>query len=586
MLRELRIRDVAIVEDVTVEFGPGLNVLSGETGTGKSIILGALGLVLGARASGDIVRTGAEQAEVEARVDRDEDVDAILAELDMVPDDEEDGLLLRRVVTSAGRSRAWVGGTGAPVAALRKLAAVLVDYSAQHEHQVLLDEGTHLAILDRSVGLDGARRRVGEGFAELRAALLERERLSAAERERRERQEWIAFQLDELDRADPQPGETGEMESRRRLLRSVEERAAAAREADGALYSGAGSAVERLGLAVRRLRTLVGLDPAAHELLEGVEASLVRAEDAGRDLLDYARRARSDPEDLARMEERLSLLRGLARKHRCDPDGLPAVRDALRAEVDELASVEARLDSLDARIEEVRAAALDACVDLSRQRAVAAGRLSRDVERELASLAMERATFRVSLEAVAAGGEAVGLGRAGEPPWAVSSGAERARFLLSANQGEEPRALASVASGGELSRILLAVRRALSGSSPVQTCVYDEIDAGLGGASAEVVGRKLSEVSRSVQVLCITHLPQIAAFADVHFRVEKRVVAGRTRTEAVRLQDEAAVDELVRMLAGTGTGAADAFARELIARARPAIIPTRPGAEAPAEAAR
>ena len=334
MLRELRIRDVAIIERLEVEFGPGLNVLSGETGAGKSIILGALGLILGARASSDLVRTGCTDAEVQARVDRSPEVEELLAELDLAPPAEDEGLLLRRVLTRAGRSRAYVGGVAVPVASLRTLASVLVDYSSQHEHQVLLDEATHLRILDRFGGLTGLREQVGAAVQALRGLLAERERLAGLEREQRAREDYLRFQLDELEEAELVEDELEELESRRLLLRSAEERSGAAREAEEALYSGAGAAVERLGQAARRLTRLAELDPAVQEIAQGVEEALIAAEEAGRDLGDYARRARSNPRELAELEDRVALLRRLGRTHRCAPGPRSEIRDRMRGELD------------------------------------------------------------------------------------------------------------------------------------------------------------------------------------------------------------------------------------------------------------
>jgi len=271
------------------------------------------------------------------------------------------------------------------------------------------------------------------------------------------------------------------------------------------------------------------------------------------------------------LEDRLALLRRLGRKHRCDPRELAGVRDGLRAELDELGSLEERLAALEPRIEQARAALREVATTLADRRRSTSAALEAEVERQLASLAMKHARFRVRFDDNPPG-ELPGVGPGGEAPFCGPNGLERIGFDLSANPGEDPRPLSRVASGGELSRILLAIRRALAGSSPVQTCVFDEVDAGLGGATAEVVGRKLAAISRDLQVLCITHLPQIAAFADQHFRVVKQVADGRTRTDAVSLSGGAVIDELVRMLAGGETVGAEAFARELIGRARSAMM--------------
>jgi DNA repair protein RecN (Recombination protein N) len=578
MLRELRIRDLAVIEDLAVDFGPGLNVLSGETGAGKSIILGALGLVLGGRAAPELVRTGRESAEVVARFDWDEDLGAALEEMDLGGEsggEAAEGLLLRRVVSEGGRSRAYVGGTAVPATALKRLGALLVDYASQHEHQVLLDEATHTEILDRFAGLQDRRAAVAGAVAALRAQLGERERLASLEREQRAREEYLRFQLDELDRAAPEAGEMERLDVQRNVLRNAEQLAGRARAAEEALYSGAGAAVERLSDAVGRMRELNHVDPSLGATLEGLEAALISVEEAGRELSAYARRTRCDPARLEEIEDRVGLLRQLARKHRVDVEALAVLREKMRGEIEELGSLEARLAALDRQVRDARVLAREAAAGLTAGRERAGSKLAAAVEAELRTLAMPAARFRVVLEPVAAGADAVGAGEGGGDdgagvaaragPWLSASGAERAAFHLSANPGEDPRPLSRVASGGELSRVLLSVRRVLAGSSRVQACVFDEIDAGLGGQTASVVAGKLAEVARESQVLCITHLAVIAARADAHYVVEKAVQGGRTRARVRKLDAGERVGELARMVGATGMGgAAEALAREML----------------------
>jgi DNA repair protein RecN (Recombination protein N) len=569
VLRELRIRDVAIIEDLAVEFGAGFNVFSGETGAGKSIILGALGLILGARASAEMVRSGAESAEVQARVDRDAAVDSILGELDLNPAAEDEGLLLRRIVTRGGRSRAYIGDAAVPVAALRRLAAVLVDYASQHEHQVLLDEAGHIGILDRFGRLGPQAAAVADDVGALRALLAERSRLAQLEHEHRTREDYLRFQLAELQELAPQSGEQEELHSARVRLRNSEELISKALEVDQLLSSDGGSAGEALGRAVRRLTDLVAIDDSLAVSLGALESALIQVDEVGRDLADYSGGLRSDPKELQRTEDRLAALGHLARKHRCDVDELAAFAEQVQAELEELSGLEARLENMDPAIAAARLRALTSAGSLSKKRMQAATELSAVVEAELESLCMEGARFGPQLEPIVAAEDVVGLGSGGGAPYATSTGIERVRFLLGANKGEEVRALSKTASGGELSRILLALRSALAGSSPVQTCVFDEIDSGLGGDTAEVVAQKLVSISTEHQVICITHLPQIAARADRHFRVEKELLGGRTRTKVVPLEQSDSVSELVRMMAGgsTSEGARD-FARELTDRAR------------------
>lgn len=576
MLRELRIRDIAIIEDVAVEFGDGLNVLSGETGAGKSIVLGALGLVLGGRAGSEWVRTGKSAAEVQARFDRTKEIDVALAELDLSVDPEEDGLLLRRVVTAAGRSRAYIGASAVPLTALRRVAVELVDYAGQHEHQVLLDDARHLGILDR-FGVDPKTLdRATTAVAAARALTDEQRRMDRLDADRRAREDYLRYQLQELDEADLKDGEEDALEAERAVLRNAVALADRARRAEAALYGDAGSAVERIGDAVGRLRELVAIDAAMAPVLEAVDESLIGIEEAGRELAAYARRTRQDPARLEEVDDRLTLVHDLQRKHRRDFAGLIELRRDMQAELTELEGLTERRGALAGELAAARAGARDACAALSVERAAAAQRLSREVEAQLAGLAMARARLVATPVPVPESADAVALGDDGGAPFSVSTGAEQVAFLLSANPGEEPRRLSRVASGGELSRILLAVRRALAGASggQVQVCVFDEVDTGLGGATAEKVGDKLQEIATIGQVLCITHLPQIAARADRHFRVEKHVADGRTHTVVAALDADQRVAELVRMVAGAdASGSAEAFAREMLARSRGPAAP-------------
>ena len=562
MLHELRIRDLAIIEDVAVDFGSGLNVLSGETGAGKSIILGALGLILGGRASADVVRTGRDAAEVVARFDRTPEADAILDTLGVAVGDEDDGLLVRRVVSAAGRSRAWVAGSPVAVGALRQLASTLVDYASQHEHQVLLDVEQHRGIVDRFGGLQDLCAEVAERVAAARAVHRELQRLRSLEDEQRSRIDYLQFQVEELDELEPKEGEESELGNDRRVLRDAARPARRARDAEQVLYGGQGAAVERIGGAVSALRELAAIDVTLTDTLASVEEALIAVEDAARELSRYADRTRSNPRRLQEIEDRLAALHQLARKHRTTPDGLAEVHARIRDELDELDGLDVRLDGLEAELVTAGAAARAACARLTDQRRAAGDRLAALVETELASLAMPHARLVVSIAPL---GPGEGLALAGTH--LAEHGGDTVQLLLSANPGEEPRPMHRVASGGELSRILLAVRRALSGTSSVQVqvAVFDEIDSGMGGATAESVAAKLVEISVGGQVLAITHLPRIAGAADHHFRVEKVVEDGRTRTDVSRLDGQERVEELVRMVAGTSTTrAAETFARELL----------------------
>ncbi len=624
MLTTLRISGFAIVDQIEVGFGPGLNVLTGETGAGKSILLEALHLVLGGRMSADVLREGADEAAVEAlfELPTDHPVAARLAAAGVPIPTGATEVLVRRTAARAGRGRAFVNGVLCTVSMLEASLRGLVDVTGQHEHVALLDEATHISLLDAYAGVGQAtalprgqtagspvgrapvlpaghtadppgiqasalprgqpsepyRGRGSDGtilaryrsaHAALAAAVRERDALLFAREERARRADYLAYQLRELEAAKPRPGEDAELERERQVLASAEKLRGAARTAEALVYSGEGSAAEHLGRATRALGEAAALDAGLEPALLLLRSALAEVEEAGRTLSSYGDASGGDPdrlrERLSEIEERLELLRVLARKHGGSLEAAIARADVMRAE---LASVEGsveRLERLEAEIAEAGTRAVRLARDLSRARAEAARAFARDVRRELEALAMGRCQVDVAFlppeNALVHAGVALG-----------ADGAERAQILLAPNPGEPARPLARIASGGELSRVLLAVKRGLARIDPVETYVFDEVDSGIGGGVAEAVGRLLSEVSRERQVICVTHLPQVAAFADRHLRVSKRVQGKRTSASVVALEskDERKA-EVARMLAGfTLTDSALDHAGSLMAAARSA----------------
>ncbi|MBJ95683.1 MAG: DNA repair protein RecN [Rickettsiales bacterium] len=569
MLRELRIRDVAIIEDIELRFGPGLNVISGETGAGKSIILDALGLVLGNRASAEMVRTGRDLAEVQALFDRSPELDDYLSGLGIPCSAEDDGLIVRRTVSAAGRSRAWVNGSSVILASLRQLAVLLVDYGSQQEHRVLLEETRHLAILDRFAGLEERSRAFARRFAELAAVCQRRDVLQQRSEEQVARAEFLRFQLAEFERLAPRQGEDAELRAELGRLHNAQEIGGLAHQVVEGLYAAGGSAVDRLAAALAGLERLVEMDPSLGASLASLRSALIVLEDSGRELSTYASRVREDPARLQELEERLAELGSLARKQRCAVDELQLREEHLKEQLRDGEGLDDEVQELDLLLIEQRRCLLDEAHSMSQERAAAGQRLGGLMAEELASLGMAEARFEVELADLGSGADGQHL-KLGEVPSIVGpSGLDRLRFLFSANVGEELRPLARIASGGELSRILLALRCVLSGSEAVQVCVFDEIDAGIGGATAEVVAAKLLAIASGAQVLCITHLPQIAACAQHHLGVDKCVDDGRTRTRVRLLDGGEQVAEMMRLVAGTDhSEATEAFARELLDRAR------------------
>ncbi|MFO0585304.1 MAG: DNA repair protein RecN [Anaeromyxobacter sp.] len=603
MLTTLRISGFAIVDAVEVRFGPGLNVLTGETGAGKSILVNALHLVLGGRMSADVLREGAEEAVVEALFELPaghpvlEKLGAVLPELS----GETVELLVRRVAARGGRGRAFVNGALCTVGMLETALRGLVDISGQHEHVSLLDPETHLELLDAFAGLhlrtldlhtDGPVSapalpaishgseagpgdappelllRMRAAHAALAALVRERDSLAADEGERARRSDYLAFQLKELDAADPKPGELEALEDQRRVLASAEKLREAARAAEALVYGEDGSASVRVGQAARALAEAALLDRRLEAPLALLRSAAVELEEAGRELGRYAHALGGDPERLREVEERLDVLRALARKHGGTLEAAIARRAQMREELARVSGGGERLRALAGEIEAASKAALAVAAALTARRQKAAKAFADGVRRELAGLAMERCRLEVALVPPEDGLELPGpssqVRRLGP------RGAERAEILIAPNPGEPPRPLARIASGGELSRLLLAVKRTLARRGPAATHVFDEVDTGIGGAVAEAMGRVLAEVARDGQVVCITHLPQVAAFADRHHRVEKKVSGGRTHTVVSLLEgEEERRGEVARLLAGsTITGSALEHAGALIAEAR------------------
>ena len=555
MLRFLRIRHLAVIDSVEVEFDPGLNVLTGETGAGKSILVEAVGLLLGGRASGDLVRTGEDVAAIEA-----------------IFESGGEELLVRREITAQGRSRAFINGALATAGALKELSARLVELHGQHEHHTLLDPSTHLDVLDTFGSLDPLLAPAAAAFDAMRTADDELARLRAAARDRDSRQDLVTFQLGELDRAGLKPiaagenGEDAELAALRQVLASAERVERLCSEGYTSLYESDDAVLAGLSGVWRRVAELAELDPQFKPYLDARDGIKSQLEDLAGFLRSYAAGIEASPARLQQVEERLALLERLKRKHGPSLAEVIAKRDALRRELKDLAGGDDRIAELEREAAAARLKFLDAARALSSERRRVAQALSRRLEALLAELAMERTRFDVRFS------ESVPVSA-----WSAR-GIDAAEFFVSPNPGEDLRPLARVVSGGELSRIMLAIKtltatsrlgfsdavdRPPSASAP--GLIFDEVDAGIGGRVADVVARKLRALGSAFQVLCITHLPQIAAHADTHFEIEKRVEAGRTRTTVRRLNETGRVDELARMLGGdTVTDGLRRSAREML----------------------
>ncbi|MGH0030221.1 MAG: DNA repair protein RecN [Myxococcota bacterium] len=561
MIESLRIEELAIVDLAELEFGPGLNVLTGETGAGKSIVLGALGLLAGGRAAARLVREGADETRVEGvfRTERIPELEGELRERDLCGDDHE--LVVHRTLQKGGRGRVRVSGQIVPAASLAELLAGRLEISSQHDSQALRRSDTHGRLLDRTAGLLPQREAVAAGHRALRALDEEREALRRASRERAQRQDYLAFQLKEIDDAKLDPEEIGELRAQRSRLAHAERLCSDGADALVRLSGDPGSddpgAADLLAEAARRLEALAPLDAELGGLGERVAGATAEVRDVAADLERVLDAIDGDPARLAEIDERLHRVERLERKYGADVGEILRHREAV---AEELAGIEGA-DAREAQIEAERAAAVkslgSAAKRLSAGRAKAAKALAGEVESALRELAMPDARFAVDLSPV-------------EPEEGFPcgpQGAEQPEFLFSANAGEALRPLRQIASGGELSRTFLALKQALREGEAGMVLVFDEVDAGIGGEAADRVGRQLAELASRHQVLCITHLPQIAAFAERHFRVRKGKKDGRTVARIEVVEGDARIDELARMAGGekAGQGTRE-YAQELLSR--------------------
>jgi DNA repair protein RecN (Recombination protein N) len=561
MLTHLRIRGFAIIDALELELGPNLTVITGETGAGKSIVVEALGLLLGDRADAAAVRHGAERAELEAEFDL-RGSPATLAWLKEQELDDGDGLIVRRVVGADGRSKAAINGRAAPLATLAALGEQLVDLHGQHEHQSLGKREVQLGILDHYAGDGAALALVAERFAAFRALRAEREALAKAHAERESRLELLRFQAGELDALAPEPGEHARLETEHRryanlgkLVEGGQRALASAWESDEA------NAYRLLAAALAEVEALADLDPALAPIASALRDAQVQVQDGSAALRRWLDGLELDPGRRDEVESRLTDFTRLARKHRVEPDALAEVRARVGAELATLERSDARLAELDGALAKARAGYEEAALALRAARTKAAATLGKAISQAMQELGMPGGRFALEMAALA-------------PEQGSASGMDAVEFTVSANPGQPLKPMAKVASGGELARIALAVQAIVveKGSGAIGTLVFDEVDTGVGGGVAEIVGRKLRALARDRQVICVTHLPQVASQGHHHLKVAKQVTgqgkAGATRTTVERLDDKDRVEELARMLGGVEiTAKTRAHAREMLERA-------------------
>ncbi|HEV8437888.1 MAG TPA: DNA repair protein RecN [Methylomirabilota bacterium] len=565
MLRELRIRNLAVVEEVVVPLQSGFNVLTGETGAGKSILVDAILLILGARAQPDLIRSGEESAVVEALFEV-EQSGPVAALLDEAGHRLADGqLVVKRELGRSGRHRVFVNDGTATVGLLERLGEHLVELHGQHEHQRLMEPGRQLELLDRFAECVGQRERVTglvHRWHEARSALL---RLREEIRESARQEDLYRFQLSEIDAVRLRDGEEDDLRTEQRRLQHAERIMSGLHDVMALLHDDDHAASARLSRAAGLLRALSRLDSEAEAPVDGLDAALAHLEDAVARVRSLRDRAVADPARLAEVEARLDAITKLKRKYGETEEAILTYRQQIAAALDRIGSEDALIAEREREAQALAESAAAEARKLSETRERAAVRLERQIQREVRGLGMEHCRFRVALSREAAGAEQLGSGG-----WRLGPrGAESAEFLLSANPGEDLRPLAKVISGGELSRTMLAVKSILAAADETPTLVFDEVDAGIGGRVADVVGQRLRQTARGRQVLCVTHLAPIAAHAAHHLLVDKRVSRGSTRTSVTALDEAGRVEELARMLGGERvTDTSRRHARELLKAAR------------------
>ena len=567
MLRELTIRNLAVLEEAKVAFAAGLNVLTGETGAGKSIVIDALLLVRGARVQADLIRTGAETASVEAvfEVPPSGPVAAVLDEAGHAPADGQ--LVIKRELSRSGRHRVFVNDSAATVGLLERLGDVLVEIHGQHEHQRLMEPARQLDLLDRFADCEEARLRLGERWRQWDTARSDLARIRDEAREGARKEELYRWELSEIDAVQLRDGEEDELRGERRRLQNAERIYAGLQEVMDLLQEDAQAAGARLGRAASLLRDLSRFDPDVGAPIEALEGAQAYVEDAVARARALRNRAVMDPDRLRLVDERLDAISGIKRKYGETAAAVSAYREEIARALDRIERHDAIVEETQAEVARASEAASRQGRELSETRAEAAPRLERLIQRELRTLGMDHARFRVALRREVAGAEDLASGPDG---WRLGArGAESAEFLLSANPGEELKPLAKVVSGGELSRTMLAIKTILAASEDVPSMVFDEVDAGIGGRVADAVGHKLRQTAAGRQVLCVTHLAPIAAYAEHHLLVDKRVAKGATKTTVTALDAGGQVEEIARMLGGERiTDASRRHARELLKAAR------------------
>jgi DNA repair protein RecN (Recombination protein N) len=555
MLNELSIKNFAIIDELQVSFGEGLNVISGETGAGKSIIIGAVSLLLGDRATTEMIRTQADTATVEAFFDiaSNKPLQEKVAEMGFTAGDE---LVIRRVISHTGKNKVFINGQMATLTNLAALSELLINICGQHEHQVILNAENHINILDEFGGCLSARAAYAEIYYQYQQVRTQIEKLKNLRSSREEKTDLFKFQLKEIQDINPQPAEDTALADEKKVLVNYQKISGWANLAYDLLYGEKDSAIVKLKEVQNQVKEIKKIDANLKLADTDIESSFITLQEAALILRDYSKNLFFDAERLSAIDERLELLNRLKRKYGGSLEGVLRRKQEIEEDLKRVFSVEEELETLAREEEKIKDDLRKNALKLSQNRAQAARKLQDSVDKEINALNMPHASFHVNFNKCAADKTVESF---------EQTGGDEIEFYLAANKGEESKPLNRIASGGELSRIILALKNVLSRTGSVASIVFDEVDNGIGGATAEIVGRKLKEVSTNHQVICITHLPQIACFGDNHLYVSKKVIKGRTITSVEELDDEQKIEEISRMLGGVNvTNATREHAREMI----------------------
>ena len=563
MLKELAIRNFAIIDDLQIGFSDGLTILSGETGAGKSIILNAVNLLLGSRAATDLVRSGAESAELEAffELSAASHVAGIMTEHGYDP---SEGLMVRRIIARNGTNRVYLNNRMATIQLLNTITENLASISGQHAHQLLLKEEQHLYILDQFGGLLPLREAVGERFQKILAVLKKLAELNAIAERQAEHMELLTFQLKEITGANPLLGEDEDLEQERKRLKNAETLYQTVYNSIESLYGAPGSVIEKLVAVNKELTKISQIDEQLKPNVQNLSEATYQIEDLIDGLRNYLNSIQMDDNRLEAVEERLDTLNKLKRKYGGTLDAVIAKSQSIEQGLASVENVVDQIQKTEAEANELHTQLKELVLKLSHKRKKAAKGFATKVMDQLSTLKMAKTKFSVALQPITAD-EKTDFHLTADDCMITETGIDRATFLIAPNVGEAPKALTSIASGGELSRVILALKALLAKSDSVETVVFDEVDSGIGGGGAEAGGKKIAALAKHHQGICITHLPQIAKFGRQHFRISKNVSSGRTRTSIQLLSDSDRFKEIARMLGGEKiTRKTLAHARELL----------------------